>query len=31
MNTDSAIFMALSLIVIWGGFIFFVSIGARKK
>ncbi|EKV57878.1 MetS family NSS transporter small subunit [Brachyspira hampsonii] len=30
MGLDSAIFMGLSLLVIWGGFAFFLSIALRK-
>lgn len=30
MGIDSAIFMGLSLLAIWGGFIYFLSIALRK-
>ncbi|WP_295161826.1 MetS family NSS transporter small subunit [uncultured Brachyspira sp.] len=30
MGIDSALFMGLSLISIWGGFAFFLSIALRK-
>ncbi|MEI0603983.1 MetS family NSS transporter small subunit [Brachyspira alvinipulli] len=30
MGFDSAIFMVLSLLAIWGGFAFFLSIALRK-
>lgn len=30
MGIDSAIFMGLSLLAVWGGFIFFLTIALRK-
>ena len=30
MGIDSAIFMGLSLIAVWGGFVFFLTIALRK-
>ena len=30
MGIDSAIFMRLSLIAVWGGFVFFLTIALRK-
>lgn len=30
MGIDSAIFMGLSLFIVWGGFIFFIAIALRK-
>lgn len=30
MGIDSAIFMGLSLLAVWGGFIFFLTIALKK-
>ena len=30
MGIDSAIFMGLSLLAVWGGFAFFITIALRK-